>query len=248
MTGDPIPVPRGFRVIAHRGASGYAPENTMAAFRLAERMGVREFEFDLQLTRDGAMVVVHDTVLDRYGYAGRRVADMTLAEIRTLDMAAWFGDAAFQDERVLTADELFDAFGRRFIYHAEIKAPSPRLAADLATMIARRGIADITIVTSFDFDILAMFHALAPDQPTSWLVREGEFTETNVMRAEAAGFTQFCPRAADVSAAAVAAAKRHVGEVRAHGVRTRADAMRAVETGCDGMTINWPDWLAAFPE
>ncbi|MGH6622063.1 MAG: glycerophosphodiester phosphodiesterase, partial [Alphaproteobacteria bacterium] len=67
MTDSPIRVPRGFRIIAHRGASGYAPENTMAAFRLAERMGAREIEFDLQLTKDGHMVVVHDTVLDRYG-------------------------------------------------------------------------------------------------------------------------------------------------------------------------------------
>jgi len=248
MTEGPILVPRGFRIIAHRGASGYAPENTMAAFRLAERMGVREIEFDLQLTRDGAMVVVHDPVLDRYGYPGRRVADMTLAEIKSLDMAAWFGDLACRGERVLTADELFDAFGRRFVYHVEIKAPSPRLAADLAGMIACRGIADIAVVTSFDFDILAEFHALAPDLPAGWLVRDGGFTEANVARAEAAGFAQFCPRAAEVTAASVTAAKGHVREVRAHGIGTREDARRAVEAGCDGMTINWPDWLAVAPE
>ena len=85
MTDTPIRVPRGFRIIAHRGASGYAPENTMAAFRLAERMGAREIEFDLQLTKDGHMVVVHDTVLDRYGYPGLRVAEMTLRDLKQLD-------------------------------------------------------------------------------------------------------------------------------------------------------------------
>jgi glycerophosphoryl diester phosphodiesterase len=118
MTGAPIRVPPGFRIIAHRGASGYAPENTMAAFERAAGMGVREIEFDLQLTKDGRMVVIHDTVLDRYGYPGLRVAEMTLGDLKKLDMGAWFGNPEFGTEAVLTADELFEAFGRRFVYHA----------------------------------------------------------------------------------------------------------------------------------
>lgn len=245
MTDSPIRVPRDFRIIAHRGASGYAPENTMAAFRLAERMGAREIEFDLQLTEDGHMVVVHDAVLDRYGYPGFRVAEMTLRDLKLLDMAAWFGDAGFGNEHMLTAGELFGTFGRRFIHHAEIKAPSRELAEQLVEHLGRYRLADLTVVTSFDFDILGDFHALAPDQPVGWLVREGGFTDVNVERAVSAGFRQFCPPAADVTADRVAAAKERIGEVRAHGVKSREDAMRVVEAGCDGMTINWPDWLAA---
>lgn len=245
MTDTPIRVPRGFRIIAHRGASGYAPENTMAAFRLAERMGAREIEFDLQLTKDGHMVVVHDTVLDRYGYPGLRVAEMTLRDLKQLDMAAWFGDAGFGIERMPTAGELFEAFGRRFTHHAEIKAPSRALPEQLVEHLERYRLADRTVVTSFDFDILADFHALAPHQPAGWLVREGGFTAANVERAVSAGFRQFCPRAADVTADRVAAAKERIGEVRAHGVKSREDAERVVQAGCDGMTINWPDWLSA---
>jgi len=241
----PIRVPRGFRIIAHRGASGYAPENTLAAFRLAESMGVREIEFDLQLTRDGEMVVVHDAVLDRYGYPGCRVAEMALADLKRLDMAAWFGDQKYRDERMMTAAELFEAFGRRFTYHAEIKAPSRVLARDLAGCLGRRGLADVAVVTSFDFDSLVAFREFAPDQPVGWLVREGGFTAENVGRAADAGFSQFCPRASDVTEANVTAAKERVREVRAHGIKTRQDAERAVRAGCDGMTINWPDWLAA---
>lgn len=241
----PIAVPRGFRIIAHRGASGYAPENTMAAFRLAEQMGVREIEFDLQLTRDGHLAVVHDPVLDRYGFKGVRVAETTLAELRRLDMAAWFGDGRFRGERMPTCGELFEAFGRRFVYHAEIKAPSRQLAEDLAAHIDRYGLADSVFVTSFDFDILVQYRSLSPAQPVGWLVREGGFTPANVERAAAAGFRQLCPRAAEAEADFVAAAKRRVPEVRAHGVKTRADAERVVRAGCDGMTINWPDWLTA---
>ncbi len=243
MSEPPIRVPRGFRIIAHRGASGYAPENTHAAFRLAERMGGREIEFDLQLTKDGGMVVVHDTVLDRYGFPGRRVAEMTLAELKALDMAAWFGDPRYRDERMMTAAELFETFGRRFIYHAEIKAPSRRLARDLADLLGRGGLADATVVTSFDFDILVAFREFAPDQPVGWLVREGGFIAKNVARAADAGFSQFCPRASDVTEARVTAARKRIREVRAHGIKSRQDAARAVGAGCDGMTINWPDWL-----
>jgi glycerophosphoryl diester phosphodiesterase len=244
MTAPPIRVPRDFRIIAHRGASGYAPENTMAAFRLAESMGAREIEFDLQLTKDGHMVVVHDPVLDRYGYEGIRVAETTLGELKQLDMAAWFGDAQFRGEPVPTAAELFEAFGRRFIYHAEIKAPSRPLAERLAEHLCRYGLADATVVTSFDFDILVAYRALSPAQRIGWLVREGAFTSGNVERAAAAGFHQFCPCAADITPDRVAAAKERVAEVRAHGVKTRADAERVVGAGCDGMTVNWPDWLS----
>ena len=90
MTKLPVRVPVGFRIIAHRGASGYAPENTLAAFRLAERMGVTEIELDVQFSKDRQLVICHDPVLDRYGYPGLRVADSTLDELLTLDMGSWF--------------------------------------------------------------------------------------------------------------------------------------------------------------
>ena len=79
----PIKVPRDFRIIAHRGASGYAPENTLAAFRLAEKMGVKEVELDVWLSKDNHIVLCHDGALDRYGYPGLHVKDLQLDEQRT---------------------------------------------------------------------------------------------------------------------------------------------------------------------
>ena len=216
----------------------------MAAFRLADGMGAREIEFDLQLTKDGHMVVVHDPVLGRYGYEGIRVAETALGELKQLDMGTWFGEAQFRSESMPTAAELFETFGRRFVYHAEIKAPSRPLAERLAEYLDRYGLADASVVTSFDFDILVAYRALSPTQPVGWLVRAGAFTPANVERAAAAGFHQFCPHAADVDPDCVSAAKKRIAEVRAHGVKRREDAERVVRAGCDGMTINWPDWLS----
>ena len=246
MTGTSrIQVPKRFRVIAHRGASGYAPENTIAAFRLAADMGVREIEFDVRLSRDGKLVVAHDPSFDRLGIPGAVVADMTLAELRELDLGQWFGDGRFAGERIVTVEEIFRTFGDRFIYHAEIKVPSSRLAELLIAEIDRFAFRTRTIVTSFDFDVLAEIRELAPEQRVGWLVRDRGLSETNIDCAAAMGFFQFCPRANETESALVAAAKQRIAEVRAHGIKEKSDLRRAVAAGCDGATLNWPDWAVA---
>lgn len=96
------------RVIAHRGASGTRPENTLAAFRRAVELGADMIELDVQRTRDGAAVVIHDWTLDRTTTGAGSVGDRSLAEIRTLDAGSWF-DPAFAGERVPTLAEVLAA-------------------------------------------------------------------------------------------------------------------------------------------
>ena len=84
----PIPVPPAFRIIAHRGASAYAPENSMAAFALAQKMGIREIELDTQLTPDGVVALCHDRTLARYGHGAQAVEEMNWADLAALDMGA----------------------------------------------------------------------------------------------------------------------------------------------------------------
>lgn len=236
-------VPPEFRNIAHRGASGYAPENTLAAFRRAEAMGSTEIEFDIQLSKDGELVVIHDDTLDRFGFPNRAVVEMTLAELKSLDMGSWFDGGNFAGEKIVTVAEIFDAFGDRFIYHAEIKAPSQALADGLIALIDERGFRERVVVTSFDYDILLYLRERYPDQRVGWLVRHDGFSAGNVEKAAAAGFFQFCPRADEMTPERVAEAKTRVPEIRAHAIKTKADLAQAVAAGCDGTTLNWPDWL-----
>src|SRR3981189_178913 len=96
-------------VVAHRGASGYAPENTMAAFRLAVEMGARFIETDLHLTRDARVVAIHDSTLDRTTTGHGLVDLMSIKEVRALDAGAWFGSRSaksFAGESVPTLDEI----------------------------------------------------------------------------------------------------------------------------------------------
>ena len=98
-------------VVAHRGASGHAPENTLAAFRRAVELGARFIETDLQLSRDARFVAIHDDTLDRTTTGRGAVKDFTLPELRELDAGSWFAPK-FAGERIPTLKEVLE-FARK---------------------------------------------------------------------------------------------------------------------------------------
>lgn len=110
-----------FDIIAHKGASGIAPENTMAAFKLALEMGVDMIELDVRNTHDEQIVVFHDPTLDRTTNGTGLVHDYTLAEIKELDAGSWFGDAKYAGEKVPTLKEVLDMVAGRCQVLIEIK-------------------------------------------------------------------------------------------------------------------------------
>lgn len=129
------------QLVAHRGASAYAPEHTAAAYRLAMDQGADFVEQDLQVTKDGQLVCLHDLTLDRTTNAkwvlpgrartleregrpltGYHVSDFTLAEIKQLDAGSWF-DPKFKDERIPTFQEAIDLMKGRAGIYPETKAP-----------------------------------------------------------------------------------------------------------------------------
>ncbi len=108
-------------VIAHRGASAYAPENTRAAFELAIDMGADWFELDCHLSGDGEIVVIHDPTVDRTTDGSGAVAGMTLGELQALDAGSWFGDE-FEGERIPTLGEALDLARGRIGVYVELKS------------------------------------------------------------------------------------------------------------------------------
>lgn len=139
-------------VIAHRGSSAYAPENTLTAFDLAVEQGADAIELDVDLTRDGQVVVMHDATLDRTTNGQGRVNDLTLAEIRQLDAGAW-RDAAFTGEHVPLLEEVFEAVGQRLLINIEIKGMSLRgtgLEARVAALVEKHNLLDRVIISSFN--------------------------------------------------------------------------------------------------
>ncbi len=110
----------GIEVIAHRGASAKAPENTLAAFRLAHELDAEWFELDCMLTRDGEVIVIHDYTVDRTTNGEGAVRDLTLAEIKTLDAGSW-KHPDYAGEPVPTLAESLDFAKNKIGVYVEIK-------------------------------------------------------------------------------------------------------------------------------
>jgi glycerophosphoryl diester phosphodiesterase len=156
--------------LAHRGASGYAPENTMAAFCMAKEMGADGFEFDVQITKDGVPVVIHDEALVRTTGALGYVFEHTFEEIRRLDAGLWYGKE-FAGEKIPSLEEVLQAYGDLFL-NLELKNAyfdMPGLEEKTVGLIRKYGVERNVIVSSFHHGSMQKFHRLAPDIKTGLL-------------------------------------------------------------------------------
>jgi glycerophosphoryl diester phosphodiesterase len=232
-----------FMVIVHRGASSYAPENTLATFDLALHMGCGHIELDVDFSSDGHIVVMHDDTVDRTTNGTGPVGSHTLEELRALDAGDWFG-TPFTGERIPTFAEVLERYQKRVHIHTEIKGRSEHLAPRTADMVRQYGMVEHVTVTSFQKPRLEEMRAYAPELSTGWLV--GEVSDVTIAQARELELTQICPRANAVTPALV---RRLHGEgfvVRAWGVADEALMRQVVEAGADGMTVNFPDKLLAY--
>lgn len=223
--------------IAHRGASGYAPENTRAAFALAIEMSADMIETDVQLTRDGEMVLIHDATVARTSDGAGPVADYTLAELLALDVGGWF-DPRFAGERIVTLAEFIKEFVPRIPVVFEIK--DARAAVSLVEAIDGAGIGERVHVTSFLWGALLDAQQAQPSLTYGFL--SPIFDRDIIARCVARGFAQICPHVDTLTPELVSAAHEAGLVVRAYGVsrKEQIEVLRASDA--DGATVNWPDW------
>lgn len=152
------------QILAHRGASYYAPENTLSAFRTAIEQGADWLEFDVQQTKDGQLVVFHDLRVERTTNGRGALRDLTLEQVRLLDAGSWFG-AEFAGERVPTFEEVValarDAGIRVF---PEVKDPRfyPGIEERVAATLRAYQYEDRSIVQSFDSTSLEKLREMSP--------------------------------------------------------------------------------------
>jgi glycerophosphoryl diester phosphodiesterase len=147
-------------VIAHRGASAYAPENTLAAFELAVRQGADMIELDVQRSADGVLVVFHDETTERWDGRRRPAAMCTLAELRALDIGG---------ERVATLAETC-VFARERGTRLNVELKGAGFGADVAQMLRAERIDDLVLISSFVEAALHEFAAASPHIPRAYLM------------------------------------------------------------------------------
>jgi len=234
-------------IIAHRGASGHAPENTFAAFERAVQLGAGFIETDLQLTRDARFVAIHDPSLERTTNGRGAVRDHTLAQLRELDAGKWF-DRQFMDQRIPTLDEILE-FAREqdVVFYLEIKYDSAwGMHHALVGALGKPENAARTIVISFDPATLAAVRRLEPAIMIGLLVEHA--TDDPVKVALEVGARQLCPQADLITRELVERAHRSDLHVVAWTINDAEKMRAAMDAGVDGIMTDLPDRLRAVVE
>ncbi len=228
--------------IAHRGASGYAPENTFAAFRRAIALGAGFIETDLQLSRDARLVAIHDATVNRTTNGQGAVHDMTLAELRRLDAGSWFG-SEFAGERIPTIEEILEFANKHdVVFYLEMK-PSGSWGGEHALISALRDSREIarTVVISFDPAILAAVRKIEPTLMTG-LLFEGHIPNP-LDKAIEIGARQLAVRGDLVTPRLLKEARGHDLQVVCWTVNHPGHMRLLVQAGVDGIISDYPDRL-----
>lgn len=229
-------------VIAHRGASGHAPENTMAAFLRALAMGAPAIELDVHQTLDHELVVAHDDDLKRCGRDKRRLKNVHWDDVSGLDVGSWF-DKSFAGERLPRLEDVFDILPKTVELHVEIKRGSsvyPGIEERVVDLIHKRDALARTLVSSFDHAALYSVRSLDEKVRLGYLMGlttlQTALREMKDIDAESLNLS-----ARQTTARIVKAAHDRGRKVLVYTVNTPVERDRLLKLGVDGIFCNYPE-------
>jgi glycerophosphoryl diester phosphodiesterase len=266
-SGQGTPANKTALTIGHRGASGYAPEHTFPAYDLALRLSADYIEQDLQLTKDGVLVVLHDETLDRTARGPEEnctgsVIDKTLEQIKTCEVGAWFNEENPEYAReeyvgleIPTLEEVFQRYGSGVNYYIETKNPeeAPGMEEELLRLMGEYGLTEPAaeqrqvLIQSFSPDSLQKIHALDPSLPLIRLYEEEE-EDSKTIREDLDEAQTYAvgigPSKDDVDRSLVSEAHARSLDVHPYTVNEEQEMEELISLGVDGMFTNFPDLLA----
>ncbi|MNZ44887.1 Glycerophosphoryl diester phosphodiesterase [compost metagenome] len=234
---------------AHRGAKGHYPENTMLAFEKALELGATGIEIDVQLTKDGEIVIIHDESLKRTTGVDKLVKDVTYEELQTFDAGSWFS-AEFRDERVPHLRQLLELLQNRpTILNIELKNGIilyPELEQKVISLVRDYGMSDRIIISSFNHYSLKLCKQLAPEIRTGVLYMEGIYRPWDYARtlgADALHPIKYAVLPEWTKEAAAVGIAYHP-----FTVNETAEMERLLDAGVAGIITDYPDRLAQILE
>lgn len=258
--GHPSLTPEKTLNVAHRGASGYAPEHTIAAYELGEQMKGDYIEVDLQMTKDGELIAMHDETLDRTTNGTGSVKDFTLEEIKQLDAGSWFNEkypeyasSEFIGLQVPTLEEVIQHFGKDARYYIETKSPDVYPGMEKALLevlneyklIGSNTPSSKVIIQSFSEESLQVVHKLNPDVPLVqllWYDKAAVITD-----AELEKYKEYSiglgMNFAQIDEAYVQKVREHDLLIHPYTVNEQEDMKKLLDWGVTGMFTNFPDRL-----
>jgi len=227
---------------AHRGASAYAPDSTMAAFDLGLAMKANGIETDLQKTKDGRIVLFHNEALDGRSSGTGKLAEHTYEDLLAMDFGSWF-DEKYKGEKIV----LFEEFAQKY-FHLDltfaIELKVKGIEKETLETIQKYHAMDKVYVSSFCFEALEEMRRIDRNIRLSWLLHR--ITPEAISRLKTISGSQICPQAALVTPEDVALAQENGLGVRLWGVTDEGLMQRVYPLAPEGMTVNFPDKLYAF--
>jgi glycerophosphoryl diester phosphodiesterase len=233
----PIPV-----VFAHRGACAYAPENTLAAFGLALEQGATAIEFDVKLSSDGQVVVIHDQTVDRTTDGTGNVRALSLVALRGLDAGSWMAEK-YRGEKIPTLDELFGRFGDRVLMNVELTnyaSPFDGLVSKVARLVERHGLEQRVLFSSFFPHNLMKAARLLPSVARAQLIYPGASGAWQRLWGRLLPLQAEHPFLKDVTGSSIANAHARGRRVHAWTVNETGDMLRLKTLGADGIFSDDP--------
>ncbi|PEG09835.1 glycerophosphodiester phosphodiesterase [Bacillus wiedmannii] len=240
--------------IAHRGASAYAPEHTISAYKLGQQLKGDYIEIDLQMTKDGHLVAMHDETVNRTTNGTGLVKEHTLEETKQLNAGSFFNEKhpslakkEFEDAKVPTLEEIIETFEHNANYYIETKSPDeyPGMEEKLLEIIKHYEISDKVIIQSFSEASLQKIHSLDVNIPLVQLLpykKTAQLTELEMKK-----YKTYCiglgMNYKYIDSAYVKRIQKHGLEVHPFTVDNETDMKKLILWGVDGMFTNYPDRL-----
>jgi glycerophosphoryl diester phosphodiesterase len=163
-------------IIAHRGDKIHAPENTLAAFRRAAENGADAIEFDVKLTADGQVIVLHDPTVDRTTNGTGKISNLPLASVKELDAGGWFSET-YRGECIPTLDDVLETVGKNLHINIELTnyaTPFDSLVPKVVDLVKKHGVQNRMLFSSFFARNLQVTRSLLPDVPCGLLCMRGK--------------------------------------------------------------------------
>ena len=236
------------RVIAHRGFSGRAPENTLLAIREAIAIGAEMVEIDVTMTADGHVILLHDETLDRTTSGTGPPTDHTLEEIRELDAGAWFS-TVFAGEKIPTLSEALQTVKGRILINIEIKpeAVDHGVVPKIASLIAEHEMHNQVIVSSFSPEALLRMKIADPEVITATLFNKDLHTGRDpleiVLEVGSRGFNISARR---LTAAMIERCHKHGIPIAVYTVNEPDEMRRLIELGVDAVFTDHPGLMLSL--
>jgi glycerophosphoryl diester phosphodiesterase len=224
-------------IVAHRGDKACAPENTISAFKQAADKGADAVEFDVKLTSDGRVIVIHDQTVNRTTNGSGNVARLSFAELQELEAGVQF-PGKFLGEKIPTLDEVFEAVGKRLYMNVELtnySTPTDSLIPKVVDLVKKHGVQSRVLFSSFFAQNLHKARQLLPDVPSGLLTFPGRLGWWGRAFGWRGDYTAMHPNYRDVNLELVARVHAAGKKVNTWTVTTKADINKMYELGVDGI-------------